>query len=176
MMRLSDQYKDLPVLSIHAGHVIARVVDFLIDPHSLAVVGFYCQAPASKKTSILLTQTIREVSREGVVVNHEEDLSEPDDLVRLKDMMDIKFGLIDKSVITESKKKLGKVQDFVVDELNWQIVKLHVQRPSWRAVLNSNLIIDRGMIVSVSRRNVVVKDATIKVTEAAPAAVPTPAT
>lgn len=176
MMRLSDQFRNLPVLSIHAGQVIARVTDFLINPHSLAVAGFYCQSPRSNKTLVLLAQSIREVSREGIVINHEEDLAEPDDLIRLQDIIKINFSLIDKPVITESKKKLGKVQDFVIDELNWQVMKLHVQRPTWRAVLNSSLIIDRNMIVSVSRRNITVKDASTKVTEAAPAAIPTPAT
>lgn len=176
-MRLSEQFIGVPVLSVHAGQAIARTASLLIDPHRLVVAALFCQLTRSNEQRVVLPQNIREAGREGLVINHEEDLAEMEELIRLKDVVDLNYQLVGKSVVTESKQKLGRVSNFVIDDRNWTIIKLHVARPAWRAMFDSALIIDRSMIVSVSQRAIVVKDASVKAAEAetAPAAIPTPA-
>jgi uncharacterized protein YrrD len=175
MMRLAGQYLNQPVLSLHAGQAIANISDIVINPHDLSIAAFGCLPLRQPKRLFLLPQSVRESSRDGLVVNHEEDLSEAEDLLRLQDVLKMNFRLEGKPVITESKRRLGKVADYVVDNVGWQVVKLHVQRPFWRAVFGGMLIIDRSFIVSVSQRAIVVKDASVKAAEPVRAAVPTPA-
>lgn len=177
MMRLADQYINLAILSLHAGHAIARTTRLIINPHNLTVAGFYCQPLRTKSELILVPQNIRETTADGLVINHEEDLGEKEDLVRLREVLRLNYQLAGKPVVTESKKRLGKVSTFAIDNKSWSIVKLHVQRPLWRAIFESALIIDRNAIVTVSQRAIVVKDATVKAEaeEAAPATVPTAA-
>lgn len=175
MMRLSQQFINRPVLSIHAGHTIGRVVQPIVNPHNLSIIGFYCQSLRSPESLILLPQNIRETSKEGFVINHEEDLAESDELVRLKEVLDLAYELRGKAVVTESGKKLGKVSDYIIDDIGWKVVKIHISRPAWKAVFESALIIDRAQIVSVSKRAVVVKDASVKSDKRVPAAVPSPA-
>lgn len=177
MLRLARQYLGRPVLSLHAGHAIARVSDLIVNPHSLSLAGFYCLPTGETKIKILLPQNVREAARDGLVINHEEDLTDADELVRLEEVLKMKFRLEGKPVVTESKKRLGRVSDFVVDDLSWKIMKLHVQPPAWRAFFSNTLIIERAAVISVSQRSIVVKDATVKAekVETAPATVPTAA-
>ncbi len=177
MLRLADQFNGMPILSIHAGQPIANVSSLLIKAQNLSIAGFYCQQTGGEPPTILQPTDIREINKNGLIINHEEDFSAPEDLLRLQDVVEMNFQLLGKPVITESKKKLGKVTNFVIDETSWKIVKLHVTRPAWKAVFNSALIIDRIHIVSVSQQKIVVKDATVKESgrETAPAAIPNPA-
>lgn len=174
-MRLSQQFINTPILSIHAGHIIGHISNPIINPHNLSIIGFYCQSLRGNGQLILLPQNIREATKEGFVINHEEDLAEPDELIRLKDVLALAYELKGKAVVTESKKKLGKVSDYVIDDVGWKVVKIHVARPAWKAVFESALIIDRAQIQSVTKRAVVVKDASVEVEETMPAIAPTPA-
>jgi sporulation protein YlmC with PRC-barrel domain len=178
MMRLSNQFDQLPVLSLHAGQPIGHVTGLLIDPHKLTVAGFWCQTLRATTPSVLLPNAIRDIQGlKGFIIDHEDNLSEPQELVRLREILDINYQLPDKKIITQSKQRLGKVVDFVVDDLSWRITKLHAERPAWKAFVSNAFTIDRDAIVSLDDKHVVVRDATVTATEplAAPAITPTPA-
>ena len=73
----------------------------IINPNNLKIEGFYCVDRFDKKVSlILLYQDIREVIPQGIVVNDHEVLSQKDDIIRLKDLIDLHFNLIGKPVVT----------------------------------------------------------------------------
>jgi sporulation protein YlmC with PRC-barrel domain len=178
MMRLSGQFTQLPVLSLHAGHPVGVVTSLLIDPHKLAVVGFWCQSRRDDTPRILLPHAVRDMQgKKGLIINHEDELSDPEELVRLHETIQINYRLPGKKIVTESKQRLGKVMDFIVDDMNWRITKLHAQRPAWKAFVSNAFTIDRSAIVSVNDKAILVRDATVMevAAVAAPAATPTPA-
>jgi sporulation protein YlmC with PRC-barrel domain len=164
MMRLSGQFNQLPVFSLHAGHPIGQINGLLIDPHKLHIAGLWTSVSRDGSARILLPQHIRELQgAKGLVIDHEDDLSMPDELIRLKEIIDIEYQLIGKKIMTVSKQHLGKVVDFVVDDLNWQITKLHGERPAWKMFLSNAFIIDRGAVHSVNDRAIVVRDGIVPV-------------
>ena len=55
--------------------------------------------------------------RAGFVVNDQDDLTDIEELVRLKEILDLKFQLIGKQVVTEGKQKLGKVTDYTFEKM-----------------------------------------------------------
>jgi len=61
-------------------------------------LGFYC-VDNSKKELILLYQDIRDLIPQGFVVNDHEALVDPNDLVRLKDVLKLRFDLMNKPVV-----------------------------------------------------------------------------
>jgi sporulation protein YlmC with PRC-barrel domain len=80
-----------------------------------------------------------------------------DGLIRLKEIIDIDFRLIGKSVVTDSGQRLGKVSSFAVDTLTWLIMKIYAQPPLLRNVGAAELIFARTQIIKVSDTQVVVK-------------------
>lgn len=176
MLRLSQQFLDIPIISVHAGHLVARTSGLIINPHALTIAGILCDYPRTKTEMILVPQIIREISPKGIIINHEEDLAEPDELVRLKEIVELSYELPGKSVVTESKQKLGKVSDFVVDDSSWEVRKIHVNKPLWRSIAGRPLIVDRNNVINVNDKEITVKDATVEESEPIPATVPTPVT
>src|SRR5215471_18347212 len=103
MLCLSGTLLDRPVLSLRSGGPVAVVEAPIFNPHNLKIEGFYVRDTVDKQTFILLYQDIREFSRQGYIVDDHDVLAQPDDLVRLKDILALHFELLKKPVETTSK-------------------------------------------------------------------------
>lgn len=143
---------------------IGLVIEPIINPHNLHIDGFNCQLPGSKINLILLDIHVRDLSPKGIIINDNRDLSEVADLVRLKPVIDIKFQLIEK-VVLSGKKKIGKVAEYAIDDQSLFIQKIYVQPPIWQSVNHHRLIFDRSSIIEVTDTQIVVSGSEEKETQ-----------
>jgi hypothetical protein len=160
MLKLSSTLLNRPVISLVAGNQIAVATKPIVNPHNLKILGWWCTG-AGGQQSVLIADEVRENLADGLVVNSEESLSEPADLVRHKDILEIDFALIDKLVRTKSQ-KLGKVNDYSYND-GYFVQKLYVARPL-RKVFTSDdtLLIDREQILEVTDKYILVRDTEVK--------------
>jgi hypothetical protein len=149
MLYLSTRLSNIPLLSIRTAGRIGTVLEPIINPHSLHIDGFYCQAPHTAKRLILLDIFVREISPHGVIINEHNDLSEPEELVRLQPILKLQFNLVGKQVLCD-KKRLGKVSEYAIDKEGLFIQKLYVQPPVWQSLNQNRLTIDRRSILEVT--------------------------
>lgn len=159
-----------PIMSLRTSARIGVATEPIINPHNLKILGWWCSVPNKKSGIVLLTEDVREVMPSGLAVNDEDSLSSADDLVRHKEILDIKFVLIDKVVRTK-RRKLGKVDDFSYNE-GMFVQKLYVARPVTKIFSSQDtLLIDRNQILEVTDNYILVQDTEIKdtVEEMAPA-------
>src|SRR5262249_53283905 len=105
MLKLSRSLFNQPVLSLRSGGQIAMAVQPIINPHNLKIMGWWCTA-GDGRTLVLLAEDVRQSMPNGLAVNDDDSLSDPNDLVRHKEILSIKFDLIDKLVRTK-RRKLG---------------------------------------------------------------------
>ena len=129
MLLLSAALMNKPVLSLRTNGQVAETYGFLINPNNLKIEGFYCHDRLSRQNLILLNQDIRNIIMQGIVVNDHDVLCTPEDLIRLKEVIDINYIVISKPVITVNKERLGKVKDFAVNSESFFIQKLYVGQP-----------------------------------------------
>lgn len=158
MLQLSASLLNRPVMSLRTGGLVATTETAIINPNNLKIEGFYCQDQFSKNKLILLSQDIRDVLDEGIVVNDHEVLSQTDELVRLKPVMDIQFELLGKSVQTTAKEKVGKVSDFAADNQTFYVQKLYVSQSLLKSLSTGQLSIDRTQIIEITNRRIVIKE------------------
>jgi uncharacterized protein YrrD len=168
MLRLSTSFVGLPVLSLRSGGPLATVVAAIIDPNYLKIVGFYCRESSRDKTlSVLLVQDIREWVPQGFAVNDHDALSVPDDLVRLKTILNINYEVVGKAVYTQSKSRMGKVSDYAFDDSSFRIQKLYVQQSVVKNISGTGFAVDRGQIVETNNRRIIIRDPLRGVTQPA---------
>jgi len=160
MFRLSENLKEMPVLSLRTGGKIAMTEDFVVNPHNLKIEGWYCKDAYSKKPLILLASDVREIMPQGLAVNDHTNLTEPEELIRLKEVLELKFTALGKGVITESGNKLGKVSEFAIDNDSFFVAKLYVSQPIYKNIAGGQLVIDRSQIVEITDKHITVKDTT----------------
>jgi len=119
----------------------------------------------------MLYQDIREVLPQGYVVNDHDVLVEPQELIRLKDVLDLEFELIDKPVITMSKQKVGKVSDYAVETETMFIQKIYVSQSIMKSFTGGSLSIDRNQINEITPRKIIITELAKKAPLGAPAAI-----
>lgn len=163
MLQLSGMILNRPVLSLRIGRPIATTVSAIFNPDNLKIEGFYCIESQSHKRLILLCQDIRDVLPQGFVVNDQESLSEPEELVRLEHVLKLNFDIIGKQVETTTKHKIGKVNDFAVDIQSMYVQKIYVAQSLLKSFSGGNLGIDRSQIVEITDTRIIINDLEAKV-------------
>jgi sporulation protein YlmC with PRC-barrel domain len=159
MLQLSNAYLGRPVFSLRAGNTVALTVEAIINPADLKVEGYYCRDSIDRKQIlVLVSQDIRDLLPRGVIVNDHDVLMDPHDLVRLKKVLDLRFELIGKPVVTTSKRHLGKIEDYAIDMGSMYIAKLYVGKSFLRNFMGDDLTIDRSQIVEITDRQIIIQD------------------
>lgn len=161
-------------MSLRIGAPIATAEEPIINPHNLKILGWWCKDPETKDKLILLADEVREIMPGSLAVNDQDALSEPEDLVRHREILEIHFKLHDKLVRTK-RQRLGKVSDYSYNE-GLFVQKLYVQRSLMKVFSAEDmLIVDRTQILEVTDRHILVRDVEIKATESSMAPTAEPA-
>ncbi len=163
MLRLSGIYHNRDVLSLRTGRPVGHAFSPVINPNNLKIEGWYATKVGNKDPMVLPTGQIRDLIAKGLVVDDHDSITHPDDLVRMKKILEINYELIGKPIVTESKKKLGKVQDYSVDDQSMYIQKLYVTQNILRGINKSQLLIDRDQVIEITDKKIIVKDLSEKV-------------
>lgn len=161
MLRLANAYIDKAVLSLRTGGKIGITNSVIINPNNLKLEGWYVESLFEKGSFILPIAEVRDFISKGIVVDDHDALTLPEDMIRLKEVIELRFELIGKAVITESKKKLGKVDDYAVDDLTSLIQKMYVNPPMLKGFTSDQLLISRQDIVEINDKKIIVRDALV---------------
>ena len=148
------------VLSVQAGGAIGEISKVIVDPNDLKVIAFRVGGGvvARSNANILDVSSIREYSSYGMVIDEIEELVEPDEVTKIKDVLDLNFDLVGLKVETKKGSKLGKVIDFTMTSEDFMTQQIIVQRPTVKRLVDPELTIPRGEVVEVTDYKIIVKD------------------
>lgn len=164
MLALGSELIKMPVMSLHTGGRVAELQKPIINPADLRVLAYSLHGTLSaKEASILRTDEIREVSSLGIIIDSADDLIEADDVIKIKEVLELNFRLISMPVINEQGQKLGKVSDYAVDTVTFMIQKLHVKRGAFRSLTDTGMLIDRSQVVEINHSAIIVKSTARKI-------------
>lgn len=150
----------LPILSLHTGGRIATVSDLIIDPATLKVIAFFLEGPlvGGEHGDILKSTSVREYAKIGMIVDSVDEFVFSEDIVKLQEIIDLNFNIIGIKVVTKKGTKLGRVTSFVMDSSDFRIMQLIVRRPTFKALVDPELVIGRSQISEIDDRKIVVKN------------------
>lgn len=158
MLQLSATLFNRPVLSLRTGTPIATITAPIINPNNLKIEGFYCQDRFDKKQLVLLYRDIRDILHQGFVVNDHDVLAEPDELVRLKNILELNFQLIGKPVVTLSKEKVGKVSDYATEMETMFVQKIYVSQSIMKSFTGGSLSVDRTQVNEITPKRIIINE------------------
>lgn len=157
---------------MRTGAQVATAGEPIMNPNNLKIEGFHCIDKFNSNNLILLTQDIRDHIFKGFVIDDHEVLVEPGDLIRLQPLIELNFTLIGKPVYTDKKKRIGKVNDYAVDDATLYVQKLYIGQNLLKSFAGGQLSVDRNQIVEITDRKIVIKDPLQPIKEPAAAALP----
>ena len=146
-----------PILSLHTASRIAEIKGLVIDPNFLKVVAFEINAVSSRQSLFLEASSVREFSKMGMIVDSDEEFVEKDDVIKLKETIDLGFSLDNMKVISKKKAMLGRIEDFIINTEDFQIMQLVVKRPIYKALIDPELVIGRSDIHEINDSEIIVK-------------------
>ena len=162
MLLLGSQLTNTPVMSLQSGSALGMISTPVIDPRKLQIIAYYITGPRISEPSVVHTSDIREYGPLGFIVDSADSIMTLDeDLVRLQEVINFNFTLLGKTVIDDTKKKLGKVADYALEGESYLVQKLHVNQSVIKNFSNANLIIHRSQIIEVTDNSVLVRSTTI---------------
>ncbi len=157
MLQLSTFFIGRPVLSLRAGNQVATIDTPVINPNNLKIEGFYCM-DSRNQLLILLCQDIREILKDGVVIDDYERLAEPGDLIRLKEVLSMRYDILGKHVETIDKHKVGKVSDYAVDTSSMYIQKIYSTQSILKNLTGGSLSIDRSQVQETTPTKIIISE------------------
>ena len=146
-----------PILSIQASGPIGQISSSIVDPNGLKIIAFRIDGP-SPSANLLEVSSIREFSELGMVIDSIDELVGRDDIVRLQQVLDLNFELLNLKVETKKKSKLGHIIDYTVTSDDYTVQQLIVKRPALKALVDPELTVPRSEIVEITDYKVIVKD------------------
>jgi sporulation protein YlmC with PRC-barrel domain len=162
MLRLYETLPGTNIMSLRIGGPVAQLISPIINPNNLYIEGWYVNDNRSNERYILLSQDIRDVLPQGFVIDDIEVFAQPDELVRLKEVIDLKFELLKLRVSSISGRNYGKVSDFALETQNFYVQKLYVAQSIVKNFGGGTLSIDRSQIIEITNRRVIIDDPTEK--------------
>lgn len=149
----------MPILSVQDSGKIGTIASTIIDPDSLKIIAFRVHgAIGSGGGNILDAGAIREYSEFGLVIDSTDELVRDDDVIKIKNVLELNFSLLGLRVETKKGSKLGKVLDFTVTKDNFSVQQIIIKRPAVKSFFDSELIIPRSEIVEITDYKIIVRD------------------
>lgn len=163
MLVSGSQMASTPIMSLQTGTQLGTAETAIINPSNLKIVAYEVEGPnLDLHPSLLLISDVRELSDMGMIINSSEEFVGEDDVIKLKPLYDLKFSVVNKHVIDEHKKKIGKVIDYTIDPESFVIQQLCVKRPLLKSLSEAELLIHRSQIVEINDSQIIIKSGTKK--------------
>lgn len=165
MLLLGERLIGTPVMSLQVGTKVAETIHPIIDPRTLSIVAYEVDGPLlNQRPSFIRIADIRELSDLGMIIDSSDELVSKDDVIKLKELVDLGFTLTGMRVEDTRGKKLGKVEDYIIDTDSFVIQQLSVKSGVISSFTNTGHIIHRSQIVEINNTTIIVKSADKKLT------------
>ena len=155
---LAHDMQNMPVISLQTGDTVAQLRLPLLEMSTLRIAAFRCEELQTGHPLVLLPRDIRQFASDGLLIDNEDELTDPSEVVRLSPLLKQDFNPLGKSVVSDLGRRLGVIENYALDLDSQHVQTILVKPPMLRALLGSNLSIDRTQIVDVTPKKVVVRD------------------
>lgn len=144
-------------MGLQTGSELARTSRPVIDPHTLEIIAYELTGPLlNSHPSLLRVIDVREFSDIGLIVDSSDEFVAVDDIIKLKEVYNLRFSPVGMPVIDERRHKLGKVDGYTIDTSGFLIQQLSVRRPFFKSFNDTQLLIHRTQITEINDKEIIV--------------------
>lgn len=172
MYALESSLNGQPIVSLQTGQVVAEVGSPVLDIATLEVVAFTCHIPRHRGPMLVLTTDIRQYAADCIIIDDEDQITEPEDIVRLGGNPRDPYSPLKKTVVADTGRKLGVVDDYSINLDTNRVQKLYVKPSFWHSWAASSMVVDRTQIIDITPDKITVRDATVTDSLLSPDSVP----
>lgn len=158
MLVLGSRFHHTAIMSLQTGGPLAHIERPIIDPRDLTIVAYEVEGTLlDQRPAFIRTKEIREVSGIGMIVDSSDDIVGLDDVITLKQLVELHFTLVGLPVVDEHGHKLGKVSDYTLETKGFTIQQLGVRRGILKSFNDTGLLINRQQIIEINDHQIIVR-------------------
>jgi uncharacterized protein YrrD len=158
MLLLGSRLIGTPIMGLQTGGKLAETSLPIIDPADLRIIAYQVEGPLlDEHPSLIRMADVREMSDIGMIVDSSDEFIGTDDVIKIKAISDLGFTLVGMNVVDETKRKLGKVEDYSLDSDSFIIQQLNVKRGILKSLTDTGLLIHRSQIVEINDKHIIVR-------------------
>lgn len=115
-----------PIITAEEKEIVGNVFEIIVSPENGKVEAFLSKA-MFKKPHVVSEQDVLDVGKNGVIINDAQALILPSEIIKVNEIIKKKIKILNAKAVTKSKKKLGVVEDFVIETDTAQVVKFYIK-------------------------------------------------
>lgn len=150
------------VISLETGNSVALIRQPIIDPKNGKVLAFDVRVGFITHRKIISQVDIVEWQRMALIIHHEDDLTDPEKVVRVNNLLKKKSRVLGKKAKTVSSQRLGRVVDLYVDTTSGMIVKYVIGHSIFFNFLEHGRILPASSVKKIDKKAVIFKDSVAK--------------
>lgn len=166
MLVSAERFINTPVMSLQTGSELARTARAVINPRNLSVVAYELEGRMlDSNPTLLRIDDIREIGPLGIIIDSTDELIQPSDVIKIKEIYGLQFNLIGLKVVDDNKRNVGKTIGYTVESGSFIIQQLRIKRPLLKSFGDTELLVHRSQIIKVTDEKIIVKSPKIRHTE-----------
>lgn len=158
MLITGDRLLHAPVLGLQTGGELARTNKAIINPANLKILAYELSGPLlDTHPSLLRIADIREISDIGLIVDSSDEFISPGDVIKLEEVYKLNFILLGMPVVDLKGSKLGKVNGYSINTVDFLVHQLSIKRPFLKSLNDTELLVHRSQITEINDRAIIVR-------------------
>jgi len=143
----------LPIFELENQTRVAELVDFFVDVEEIKIEAVIAKTDGLiHHQKYVSTKEIADISKAALIIQSEESLVDPKEMVRLHKKAKKRAHIVGEKVYTKKGEFLGTVFDYVVESQTLSISRIYLKK------LFDQRIIHCSAIVKIEQHKIIVKD------------------
>ena len=166
MLRQTSSIIDASILELDSGNSVGKIRNLITDPQGKKIMAFLV-SPSFPfgPNRVLAPVDIVEYGPQIIIIRNKEALIEPSEIATLTELIKQKITPLNKVVLTLRGKRLGIVEDLVIEENGATIVRYYLKPSLITLLASSELILPADNVIQIEKNRVLAKDNGLKTKE-----------
>lgn len=162
MQKLASEFVKTNVITKKERVILGSLKEVLINPDDGKAIGIMIYLASRRKNMVANTSSVVGFGMDFVMIESVDSISPPDEIIRIKEVLDKEIFILKSSVYSEDGHYLGKVYDYSVNLLAMKLSRIYVKK---KYVLNPfprSSIISENDIIKIEKGKIIVKSGSVK--------------
>lgn len=126
MTILASKLINLPVAAVQQSRKVGKIASILVYPDGANWIGLELKHLPLAHSKVLSSSDVKSIDDEVVLIENEDLLIEPDEILRAREIADHNYNLIGLPVVSQDGTKIGKITDYLINVDVCQVTDFHV--------------------------------------------------
>lgn len=162
MQKLASEFEKTIIITKNERAVLGSLKDIIINPDTGDIVGIVCHVTGARKDMVANSSDITGIGTNFIMIGSADNIAEPDEIIRIKEVLNKEIELIDSKVVDEDGRNLGKLRDYSVNLKTMRLERLYVTSVSFVKLISKDLLIPSNDIIRIEKGKITVRGGSIK--------------